>query len=180
MKYIILLILVMCSVITTIQAQDTQEKPSEIGGEFRDNLKKSALGVSFSSYTGSGIYYVRPITIRSNISFTGIFWYMQDDNSNKKTYSFGLEYQYDLRETSLTRMYFNIASSLYGNSYNDLDYNLNDDSDIIFVHGLGMGAELNSKVLDIVFGLKVGYQLGFDNGLKYAGLGGGLYLGYNF
>lgn len=142
--------------------------------------KNQILGVAISSYSGSGIYYLKPISNNSNIAFTGGYWYTYEKRAREHFYSFGIEYQHDLTKTKVTRVYIDPGFSVNGNNYIHNSSKYYNKKNTIVAYGAGFGAELYSEDLSIVYGFKVGYQLRFSNRLTYAGLGLGMSLGYTF
>lgn len=167
---IIILSLLMASPI--LQAQE----PDEF-------IATKQIGLTLSSVTGAGIQYIYPSSEKDNIKFVGIFIYNNDSNTKDSFFSLGFEYQRDIRETELQRIY-GFGGAHIDNSFSEETFfNSDGQQDSFFSLGGGMGADFGSRSKGIIFNIHIAYQFtqGFgDEDKTRIGLGAGIGLGYNF
>lgn len=141
------------------------------------------LGLTLSTITGAGIHYIYPSTEKDNIKVVGIFIYNNDSNSKESFFSLGAEYQRDLRESEIQRIYA-FGGAHIDNSFSEATFfNSDGQQNKFFSLGGGMGVDFGDRIKGLILNFHVGYQFtrGFGSLDKTrVGLGVGVGAGFNF
>lgn len=141
------------------------------------------LGLSLSSVTGAGIHYIYPYNEKDNLKFVGIYIYNDDNDGKNSFFSLGAEYQRDLRETSMQRIYAFGGLHIDNSFSEDTFFESNGQQDKFFSLGGGMGVDFGDSKQGLAFNIHIAYQFtkGFgDEDKTRIGLGAGFGIGYNF
>tara|TARA_R110002124_G_C8757645_1_gene498838 strand:- start:144 stop:674 length:531 start_codon:yes stop_codon:yes gene_type:complete len=143
------------------------------------------LGLTVSTLSGTGIYYLIPINEKDNLKIAGIYIYDNEESYSDSYFSLGFDYQKDFYEEYTRRVYFMAGASIDNSVSNDTffdgyDY---DSKTSFFSLGVGVGADLGDRSKGLVFNLHITYQLTQsidDNDRTRVGLGAGVGVGFNF
>lgn len=141
------------------------------------------LGLSLSTVTGAGIHYIYPSTDKDNIKFVGIYIYNNDEYSKDSFFSLGIEYQRDLRETAMQRIYAFGGAHIDNSFSEDTFFDSNGQQDKFFSLGGGMGVDFGDREKGLAFNIHIAYQFtrgSGDEDQTRIGLGAGFGVGYNF
>ncbi len=148
-----------------------------------DFVLTKQIGLTLSSVTGAGIQYIYPSTERDNLKFVGIYIYNNDNNNKDSFFSLGFEYQRDLRESSIQRIYTFGGAHIDNSFSEETFFNSDGQQDTFFSLGGGMGADLGDRARGLIVNFHVAYQFtrGFgDIDKTRIGLGAGFGIGFNF
>lgn len=143
------------------------------------------FGVVASTISGTGIYYLAPITKKDNFKIAGIYIYDSDNDYADSFFSLGAEFQRDFYETRMRRAYFLVGTSIDNSISSDtffFDYE-DERNTSSFNLGVGVGADLGDRGRGLIINFHLSYQLtqGFkDSDQTRVGLGAGIALGFNF
>ncbi len=141
------------------------------------------IGLTLSSVTGAGIQYIYPSTEKDNIKVVGIYIYNNDNNSKDSFFSLGLEYQRDLRESDIQRIYAFGGTHIDNSFSEETFFNSDGQQDTFFSLGGGMGADLGDRARGLIINFHVAYQFtrgSGDQNKTRIGLGAGFGVGFNF
>tara|TARA_R110000868_G_scaffold1211_1_gene9249 strand:+ start:15682 stop:16212 length:531 start_codon:yes stop_codon:yes gene_type:complete len=141
------------------------------------------IGLTLSSVTGAGIQYIYPSTEKDNIKVVGIFIYNNDTDNKDSFFSLGLEYQRDLRESNIQRVYAFGGAHIDNSFSEETFFNSDGQQDSFFSLGGGMGVDLGDRKRGLILNFHAAYQFtrGFgDEDKTRIGLGAGIGIGFNF
>lgn len=153
--------------------------------EAKEFVATKQLGLTLSTLSGTGIYYLFPINEKDNFKIAGIYIYDNTGSYSDSFFSLGFDYQRDFYEEDSRRVYFlagaHIDNSISNDTYfEDYDY---DDNTSFFSVGGGVGADLGNRTKGLVFNMHLTYQLTKsldDANRTRIGLGIGVGVGFNF
>ncbi|HCD53131.1 MAG TPA: hypothetical protein DEQ34_11825 [Balneolaceae bacterium] len=178
MRYLFVLLIGLLISSANLSAQDTEYASAR------------QIGASISTLGGYGIHYIHPIDEKDNLKIIGIYIY-DDSNGYKDSYfSLGGEYQRDLWESNVRRLYSlfgmhidnQLSKDYYFDDYSYVGYN-SSYNDTYFSIGGGIGMDLGERTKGVIVNAHLTYQ--FTRGMGDAdhtriGLGAGIGVGFNF
>lgn len=141
------------------------------------------IGLTASSVAGAGIHYIFPIDPKNSFKLTGIYVYNDRDGDKDSFFSLGGEFQYDLRETDVNRVYAFVGGHIDNRFSEETFFNNRSNSSQFLSLGGGIGTDLGDSKRGLVFNVHISYQFtrGFgDESQTRLGLGAGVGFGYNF
>lgn len=173
MRTLVLFVALLISTGTIATAQNTQS-------EF---VKSKQVGLTYSTIGGYGIHFIFPDSERDNFKITGIYVFDDSNGETDSFFSLGGEYQRDLLEDELKRVFFLAGLHVDNRISENTFFNYSRDKESFVSIGGGLGADFGSTSKGLVLNAHLTYQ--YTGGLndthrRRLGLGGGIGIGFNF
>ncbi|MEO1021156.1 MAG: hypothetical protein AAFW89_01315 [Bacteroidota bacterium] len=150
---------------------------------FTQGQKSRQAGVTFSTLHGTGAHFLFPYTDKSNMKVSGLVLLNKGNGGSDSFVSIGGEYQRDVSEGTLHRLYTSIGGQV-DNSLSGSVFFGEDITDVIYgSYGLSIGADYGNIRGGFVVNVHLTFQrtVGiFGSDRSRIGFGGGLGMAYLF